>query len=146
MWHNEECGCEFIECILDSGASESVCPRSMAPDWPIEDSPGLRMGLHYLSASGGRIPNLGQQRIPIQLSTGVKTHALFQVAEVSRPLISVARLSEMGNAVIFGASGGVIRNMTTGADTPFVRKEGVYVFTLRIPPAEMVSPTFVRQP
>ena len=67
-----------------------------------------------------------------------------------KPLNSVARLSEAGNAVILGVGGGMIRNLASGADTPFVRKDGVYVFTLCIPPADVVSeavsgPGFTRQ-
>ena len=61
-WQSDVDGWKTVECIFDSGASELVCPASMAPLWPIEDSPGSLVGLHYLSASGGRIPNRGQQR------------------------------------------------------------------------------------
>ena len=120
----------------------------MAPLWPIEDSPGQRIGLHYLSASGGRIANKAQQRLPIELAKGVRTHAIFQLADVSRPLVSVAKLAEAGKAVIFGCSGGVIRDLRTGVDTPFERRDGIYVFRMKIPPPEAVSAdsSFARQP
>ena len=111
-WQSEVAGWKCLECILDSGASESVCPPSMAPLWAIEDSPGSKIGLHYLSANGGRIANRGQQRLPIELAGGVRTHAVFQVADVSRPLISVEKLAEAGKALIFGCSGGVIRDIS----------------------------------
>ena len=91
----------------------------MAPAWPVEDSPGSLVGLHYFSASGSRIPNRGQQRLPIELGDGTRTHAIFQVADVSRPLVSVARLVEAGKSVIFGCSGGVIRDMTSAVDVPY---------------------------
>ena len=132
-------GWRTVECILDSGASESVCPASMAPLWPVEDSPGSLVGLHYLSASGGRLKNCGQQHVPIELTSGQRTHALFQIAEVSRPLVSVARLTEAGKAVIFGCSGGVIRDLQSGVDTPFERRDGIYIFQIRIPPPDAVA-------
>ena len=42
-WGSEDKGWKTVECILDSGASESVCPPSMAPRWPIQDSPGSKV-------------------------------------------------------------------------------------------------------
>ena len=51
---------------------------------------------------------------------------LFQVADVSRPLISVSAICEMGNRVIFGRGGGVVQSLLTGAETPFYRKNGIY--------------------
>ena len=92
------------------------------------------------------MPNEGQQRLPIALGNGVKTMALFQLAEVSRPLISVARMCEMGNQVIFGVSGGVIRNLKSGNDIPFTKRDGVYVFHMWVAPIESVAATFVGQP
>ena len=147
-WKAEDEGWTKVECVLDSGASESVCPRTMAPHWPIEDSPGSTIGLHYTSASGGRMPNEGQQRLPIALGTGTRTMALFQVAEVSRPLMSVARVCEAGNQVLFGVGGGVIRNLSTGNDTPFEKRDGVYVFSMWIAPVSAVknAPAFAGHP
>ena len=134
-----------IECVLDSGASESVCPASMAPHWPTRESAGSRMGLHYTSASGQRMPNQGEQHLPVAFDNGIKTTAIFQIAEVSRPLIGVGRVCEMGNRVIFGSSGGVIVNLSTGKETRFERKEGVCTFTIWIPPPEL-APGFTGQP
>ena len=79
--------------------------------------------------------NLGQQHIPVLLANGSRSILPFQVADVSRPLMSIARLCEMGNRVLFGANGGVILNLQTGDVTPFVKEEGVYTFELWIPPA-----------
>ena len=79
--------------------------------------------------------NLGQQHIPVLLANGSRSILTFQVADVSRPLMSIARLCEMGNRVLFGANGGVILNLQTGDVTPFVKEEGVYTFELWIPPA-----------
>ena len=45
-WKGEKEGWLRVDCILDSGASESVCPMSMCPLYPISDSPGSVSGLH----------------------------------------------------------------------------------------------------
>ena len=78
--------------------------------------------------------NLGEQHVPVCLSNGARTIATFQIAEVSRPLMSVCKLCEMGNRVVFGANGGVILNLRTGEVTPFEKEDGVYVFEMWILP------------
>ena len=115
---------------MDSGAAECVCPKSMAPHFPIEDTTASRNGVFYTSANGGEISNLGQQTLPVAFENGVRCCAVFQVAEVSRPLMSVARICELGNRVMFGAGGGVILNLRRGGVTTFTKKDGVYIFPL----------------
>jgi hypothetical protein len=144
-WRGEKERWLRVDCILDSGASESVCPMSMCPLYPISDSPGSVSGLHYTSANGGRIKNRGQQSLPVELSNGTRSKALFQVADVTRPLVSVAAVCATGNVVIFGVGGGVIRNLETNAETPFVRRDGIYMFQLWIPPPE-AAPGFAGPP
>ena len=77
-WKGEESGWIRVDCILESGASGSFCPLRMYTDWPVEDSAGSKLHLHYIPASGGQIKNRGQQRLPIQLSNGTRSHALFE--------------------------------------------------------------------
>ena len=48
--------------------------------------------------------------------------------------MSVAKLCEMGNRVLFGAAGRVILNLSTGEMTPFTKEEGVYVFDMWVTP------------
>ena len=83
--------------------------------------------------------------VPVALENGARTCATFQVADVSRPLMSVGRVCEMGNRVLFGAGGGYILNVATGAATPFHKRDGVYVFTMWIPPLqEAIDAGFAR--
>ena len=72
--------------------------------------------------------------MPVCLANGARAIAAVQVAEVSRPLMSVARLCEMGTRILFGANGGVIVNLKTGDVSPFQKEEGVYTFEIMIPP------------
>ena len=74
--------------------------------------------------------NLEEQQVPVCLTNGARTIATLQVADVSRPLMSVGNLCEMGNRVIFGANGGVILNLQSGQVTPFIKDEGVYTFEM----------------
>ena len=53
---------------MDSGAAESVAPPSVAPRVKIEESDGSRRGQTYLSASGDRLPNLGEKKLDVTTS------------------------------------------------------------------------------
>ena len=75
---------------------------------------------------------------------GARTSAIFQVADVSRPLMSVGKVCEMGNRVLFGAGGGYILNIASGEATPFYKRDGVYIFTIWIPPVSEAGAGFAR--
>ena len=56
------------------------------------------------------------------------------MADVSRPLMSVSKLCDLGNRVIFGANGGVSLNLQFGEVISFMKEDGVYTFEMWIPP------------
>jgi hypothetical protein len=119
-----------VSSVVDSGASAPVAPPSMAPNVPIVPSEGSRRGQQWTSASKHKLKNLGQQTIHACTEAGDMTDVLFQVAEVSKPLISVSALCERGNRVVFGRAGGVVQNMRTGRQTPFYRQNGIYILSM----------------
>ena len=143
-WASETNGWKRAKVIMDSGAAESVAPTSMAPQFLLTVSPASGAGVFYTAANGVRLDNLGQQEIPVAFSNGIRAIATFQIAEVSRPPMSVAKICELGNRVLFGANGGVIVNLNTGQATQFEKEDGVYVFSMWIPP--LVETPFGRQP
>ena len=68
-WRLESEGWSKIDVVLDSGAADSVGPRSMAPQFKIEDTEASKGGVYYTSATGGKINNVGQQHTPVALRT-----------------------------------------------------------------------------
>ena len=127
QWRQVEENLVRVRAAMDSGALDAVAPPTMAPGVMIQDSAGSKMGQHYGSASGHRIPNLGEQHITGVVPGGAERAMTFQVAEVTRPLLSVGRICDRGNVVTFGSSGGVITDLVTGEETPFVRDgDGMY--------------------
>ena len=54
----------------------------------------------------------------------------YQIADVKRPLCSVAKLCDRGNRVIFDYKGGAVQNLRTGNVTRFRRDGGIYVLDL----------------
>ena len=81
----------------------------------------------YGSVGGKSIPNEGEQYIPLQTLDGWKAGQVYQVAEVRRPLCSMAKLCDSGNRVSFGRGGGIVQNMRNGHCTPFRREGSIYV-------------------
>ena len=114
-----------IEVVMDSGAAESVAPADMAPWVPIQESAGSRAGKKYLSASGEVLKNLGEKKVEVYTNEGMPANATFQVADVTRPLCSIARVCDQGNVVVFTSSGGYIENVH-GTKTHFERSNNVY--------------------
>ena len=121
-----------IECVADSGAAAPVAPPSMAPGVPTRESEGSREGRNFTTATGAPLKNLGEQELHAVTDNGLDTTVLFQLADVSRPLMSVSAICDKGNRVIFGKSGGVIQSLATGQEIPFERQGGVYALGIWI--------------
>ena len=115
---------------MDSGAAESVGPPSMAPGVPIHESPGSRKGQAYIAAGGERIPNIGQRILSVVTNEGHEAQALYQMAEVTRPLTAVGSTCDRGNVVVYGPYGGCIFNRESGLQTNFERRGGFYELDL----------------
>jgi len=131
---------KILEAVLDSGAEESVAPFGFF-EAPVVPSAMSRVGGKYRAANGTRIKNFGQQKVGFSSAEGHKCEMPFQVAEVERPLVSVAHLTSAGNQVIFEEHGGSIVNNKTGKSIQFVRRGGVYIMTMNVGAA----PGFPRQ-
>ena len=104
--------------------SSGATPPSMCPHYPVQESPGSKVGQCYLSASDDTIPNLGEQVLDVVTHGGSESTAKYQMAEVTRPLNSVSEIcdggGEYGQYVIFGKYGGAIMNLETGMATHFL--------------------------
>ena len=69
---------------MDSGAAESVAPADLAPWIDAVESEGSRRGQTYVSASGDRLPNLGEKKLRVITEEGHPAVATFQLADVTR--------------------------------------------------------------
>ena len=119
-----------VKSIMDSGASAPVAPPDMLPNVTIRESPGSKRGQRFSSASKHKLKNLGEQRILACTEEGEATEVLFQIADISKPLVSVSAICERGNRVLFGKAGGVVINIKSGKQIPFYKENGVYVLSM----------------
>ena len=123
-----------VRAVIDSGAEDTVAPPDVLPG-AVRPSAMSRAGLAYRSANGLPIRNLGQQTVAFRDDQQRRSGMHFQVAEVDRPLISVARLVDAGNRVVFEPSGGSITHVATGRSVQLLRDGNVYALDMHIPPA-----------
>jgi hypothetical protein len=123
-------GWTHVRGVMDSGASKSVAPPGMCPEYQLLESEGSKKGDNFVSASKDIIPNLGEKHLAVMKEDGSVGKVRYQVADISRPLNSVSEICDSGNQVIFGRNGGCIYNMSTGSRTYFGREENVYVLDL----------------
>ena len=72
----------------------------------------------------------GELKLSCRSSEGMPCKLKMQGAEVSRPILSVIRLTESCKHVIFKKYGGVIRDTQTGVTTTFRRTNGIYVMVV----------------
>ena len=119
-----------VKSVVDSGASVPVAPPSMLPNVAVTPSEGSKRGQKFTSALKHKLQNLGEQRARAYTEQGEQAEVLFQIADVSKPLVSVSAICERGNRVVFGRNGGIIQNMRSGSQTPFYRENGVYVLSM----------------
>ena len=120
---------------MDSGASDSCAPPSLAPEVEIRESVGSRTGQKYNDASGMSLSNLGEKCLHMETEEGKRTRGTWQIADISRPPSSVRQICKKGNRVIFGMYGGVIQNLETGDETHFGIEDNIYTMSLWILPS-----------
>ena len=124
-FQNHKC----IEVMVDSGASESVVPPGLL-NAKIVQGQAAKEGVKYTAADGGEIDNLGEQETGAYTEEGYEVGLKMQVADVNKPLLSVAQLVERGNEVRFHKKGGEIVNGRTGSVVRLAKKRGVYILRL----------------
>ena len=63
----------------------------------------------------------------------------FQVTQVEMPLIAVSKLTAVGHQVWFEGDHGVIKHGSSGKQTKFFKKKGVFVLRIWVPRARPAS-------
>jgi hypothetical protein len=96
----------------------------------MEDPERPSANTEYVTADGGRLPNLGEKSIKATSEEGVTLAIKFQVANMDTPLIAVSKLTAAGHEVSFNENSGAITNKANGRTTAFKRKNNVYVLQI----------------
>ena len=139
-----------IEITLDSGCCEHVMDVAEAPGYLVGESPGSRRRQNFVVGNGAKVPNVGQVNLNLQASVDGKASALrscFQVAEITRPLMSVSRICDQGLVCMFDDKEARIKDKNGATLCVFERRGGLYVttMTLKCPDPGLNKPPFQRQ-
>ena len=91
-----------IDITVDSGCCNHALNAEDAPGYLVSECPGSRRGQNLNVGNGERLPNEGQVRLRMEAASGeghvTPVQSTFQVAEVSRPLMSVPKICDQGYA------------------------------------------------
>ena len=125
----------YVEVAADSGAGEHVMGEEDAPTYAIEDSPGSTAGQNFIGAGGHRMANKGQVKLSMRADNGKKgrdVKTTFQVAKVTRPLMSVSKICDAGMSMKFTAAMAIVEDKAGKEVMRFKRQGGLYVARLRL--------------
>jgi hypothetical protein len=133
-----------IEITLDSGCCEHVMDLGDAPGYGafIVESAGSKRRQNFVVGNGQRVPNEGQIVLNLEGDLGLqsgkrKMTSTFQVAEVTRPLMSVSRVCDKGMRCIFEDTHALIIDKKTGREVAkFERQGGLYIARMKLKPPE----------
>ena len=146
---NKEFLDEVIEVALDSGAGDHVAAPKEAPAYTMEESPGSLAGQHFTGAGGHRMKNQGQIRLRLRADNGKKGRDImttFQMAQVTRPLMSVSKVCDSGLWVKIDKDMATIMDTNNKEVCRFLRRGGLYVAKMRMRnPHYKPSQSFPRQ-
>jgi hypothetical protein len=121
---------EEIEMAMDSGATESVVSEEMLTNVETEEGVAMQKGVEYEVADGTRIPNLGEKKVKAVTDAGVERHMTVQVCDVNKALLSVSRVVQAGNRVVFARSGSYVEDEETYERMPLREAGGMYMLKL----------------
>jgi hypothetical protein len=134
-----------FEVALDSGSQDHVCDDIDCPGYVTEVSPGSSRGQCFIVGDGNRIANLGQRGLNLQpmSDSNSQLKSVFQIAKVTRPLMSVGKICDNGMQVTFDHDRAVVRDRKDGSELcVFERKAGgLYLCKFRL---KAPSPGFGR--
>ena len=121
-----------IEVALDSGSVVHVISEGDTPCYALDSSPAARQCNEFIVGDGGTMKNHGQKKL--NLSTGSSDFSsVFQIAAVHRPLMSVGRICDNDNSVVFNKTRAVVLGSDGAEICVFTRSPGgLYTAKLKL--------------
>ena len=100
----------------------------------MEPSPGSQRGQRFVVGSGDRVKNQGQVRLRMKSTDAVGSlmSSTFQVAEITRPLMSVSKICDQGMSCLFEKTHARIVAPDGSTVAKFERDGGLYTCTMKL--------------
>ena len=129
---------------VDSGAADHVMPLGWLAWIVVTASLGSLSGVNFISATGAKIPNKGEQKVRFMTPEGTWATWVFQVAGINKPLVSVSKLIADGWRVVFDQDRSYLLHKRTGHTIDLKCERGIFTVDAYVEPASG-SPDFTRQ-
>jgi len=113
--------------MVDSGASVTVINEGMVK---AVEARGAKPNVRYEVADGSFIENIGQKTFSAATDCGVIRKMTAEVTDVSKALLSVAKIVKAGNRVVFAQGDCYIEDESTKSRIPIEERNGAYVLKL----------------
>ena len=123
---------EELMFAVDSGATETVVGTSMAKSIPTVTNPNKKV-VKYATASGEMIENEGEKDMVLCSIEGVNRQITAQVTEVSKPLLSVSKMTRAGYTAVFSPEGSYISDGYTGEVMNLQEVNGMFMLKSCVP-------------
>jgi hypothetical protein len=129
-----------IELTLDSGCCEHVIDIGDAKGYAnyITSSPGSKRGQNFIVGNGEKVSNDGQLVLNLEQG-GVPMQSTFQVAGITRPLMSVGRVCDQGLRCLFDDKEALVVDKQDTVVCRFERRGGLYVAKLKLKSPELFA-------
>jgi hypothetical protein len=89
-----------------------------------------KQGVQYELASGTLIPNLGEKNFVAEDEGGTKRRMKVQVCDVNKALLSVSKMVQAGNRVVFSKEESYVEDVVTGERMYMQDRGGMYMLKL----------------
>ena len=119
---------------MDSGAAESVMPTGVLSGEILVHGAAKLAGVKYVAANGAKLPTLGQMVVAFENGVGTAGKILFQVANITKPLVSVSKLIDDGHQVVFDKRASYIIHVESGRKMMLKRERGVFIVDAFVDP------------
>ena len=134
-----------VDITLDSGAAVHVMDRYDAPKHEVVPSVGSKKGQYYVAANGEHIYNEGkistEMHVPRDATGRGRLGCEWQIAKVSRPLMSMSKMCDRGLEVHTTKTHAKVMDDKGNVVAKFDRVGGLYVASVK-----MKNPRFKSQP
>lgn len=135
-----------VDVTLDSGACTHILDIEDAPGYAVQESPGSRRGHNFVVGNGHRVPNEGQVQLNMEAPSSdtdgrpLRVQSTFQVAEITRPLMSVSSICDQGHSCVFTKEKAQVLDAAGKELCSFKRENGLYVASMKLrPPSPFVG-------
>ena len=123
-------GWEEVRLVVDSGASETVIGSDMVLSAELRSGNAKKLGVEYEVADGTRIPNEGEKKLRGITEENAQVDITAQVCDINKGLLSVRRMVDCGQRVVFDKAGGYIEDCRTGKKMWMTEGRGIYMLKM----------------